>query len=62
MNAREYERKQSDWKNQAWKPGSILHVGMADSYTHEGLLNGVIVGHIIMIGHCRDHRRRTVTL
>jgi hypothetical protein len=58
MNASEYERKKPNWKSQAWKPGNMLHVGLADSYTREGLLNGVIVGRIVMFGHWRYHRRR----
>jgi hypothetical protein len=59
---RKYERKKSNWKDQAWKPGNMLHAGLADSYIHEGLRNGVIVGHIVMFGHYRDHRRRATTV
>ncbi len=62
MNASNYERKKPNWKDQAWKPGNMLHVGLTDSHTHEGLLNGVVVGRIVMFGHCRDHRRRATAV
>ncbi len=53
MNASNYERKKTEWKDQAWKLGNILHVGLTDSHVHEGLLNGVVVGQIIMFWHQR---------
>lgn len=60
MNASSYERKKPNWKDQAWKPGNILHVGWTDSHIHEGLLSGVVVGHIVMFWHRQDdHRRAT---
>jgi hypothetical protein len=62
MNASKYERDKPHWKNQAWKPGNILHIGLGDSYTHEGLLNGVMVGRIVMFGHNRDHPRRATAV
>jgi hypothetical protein len=54
MNAGKYERKTQKWADQEWKAGDMLHVGLTDSHTHEGLLNGVVVGQIIMFGHRRE--------
>ena len=54
MIASKYERKKPNWKGQAWKPGNMLHVGLTDSHTHEGLLNGVVVGQVIMFWHQRQ--------
>jgi len=54
MNADEYERKKRDWKDQTWRVGNMLHVGLTDSHVHEGLLNGVVVGHIVVFWHHRQ--------
>lgn len=53
MNTSNYERKKTERKDQAWKLGNMLHVGLTDSHVHEGLLNGVVVGQIIMFWHQR---------
>lgn len=53
MNAGKYEREKPEWKDQAWKPGTMLRVGLTDSHVHEGLLNGVVVGHIVIFWHQR---------
>jgi hypothetical protein len=62
MNASKYERKKPNWKDQAWKPGNMLHVGLTDSHIHEGLLNGVVVGHIVMFWHRQDLHRRAAAV
>ena len=54
MNPSQYERKSPDWKDQTWRVGDMLHVGLTDSHVHEGLLNGVVVGHIVMFWHQRQ--------
>lgn len=51
MNASRYERKNREWKDQTWRLGKMLHVGLTDSHVHEGLLNGVVVGHVVMFWH-----------
>jgi len=55
MNAGKCERKEPKWADQTWKPGDMLHVGLTDSHTHEGLLNGVVVGRIVIFWHRREH-------
>ncbi len=47
------EHKKTEWKDQTWKLGNMLRVGVTDSHVHEGLLNGVVVGQIIMFWHTR---------
>ena len=56
MNAGKYEREKPEWQDQTWKPGNMLHVGLTDSHVHEGLLNGVVVGHIVVFWHQRQKR------
>lgn len=58
MNAQEYERKNRDWKDQEWRVGNMVHVGATNSHVHEGLRNGVVVGHIVMFWH---HRRNSLS-
>jgi len=48
------ERKPPDWKEQTWRVGDMLHVGLTDSHVHEGLRNGVVVGHIVVFWHQRQ--------
>ena len=54
MNASKYEHKKPQWKDQTWRLGKMLHVGLTDSHVHEGLLNGALVGHIVMFWHQRQ--------
>ncbi len=54
MNPSKYERKKPEWKDQTWRLGKMLHVGLTDSHVHEGLFNGVVAGHIIMFWHQRQ--------
>ena len=54
MNPVKYERKKSQWKDQTWRLGRMLHVGLTDSHIHEGLVNGVVVGHVVMFWHQRQ--------
>lgn len=51
MNAGRYERTKPEWKQQTWRLGKMLHVGLTDSHVHEGLLNGVVVGQVVMFWH-----------
>jgi hypothetical protein len=53
MNPSKYERKKPEWKNQTWGLGKTLHVGVTDSHVHEGLLNGAVVGRVIIFWHQR---------
>ena len=55
MSASVYEHKKTPWKDQTWRVGHMLHVGVTDSHVHEGLLNGVVVGHIVMFWHHRHN-------
>ncbi len=48
-----FEHKKIEWKDQTWKLGNMLSVGLTDSHVHEGLLNGVVVGQVIMFWHPR---------
>ena len=55
MNTRKYEREKPEWKDQTWKTGKMLHVGLTGSHVYEGLLNGVVVGRIVMFRHqCQE--------
>ena len=53
MSASTHEHEKTHWKDQTWRVGNMLHVGLTDSHVHEGLLNGVVVGHIVMFWHQR---------
>jgi hypothetical protein len=55
MTASAYEHTKTHWKEQTWRVGHMLHVGLTDSHVHEGLLNGVVVGHIVMFWHQRQN-------
>ncbi|MDP2241352.1 MAG: hypothetical protein Q8K18_14480 [Burkholderiales bacterium] len=48
-----FEHEKIEWKDQTWKLGNMLSVGLTDSHVHEGLLNGVVVGQVIMFWHPR---------
>jgi hypothetical protein len=39
MNPSKYERKKPEWKDQSWRLGKMLHVGLTGSHVHEGLLH-----------------------
>ena len=55
MNTSKYEHEKPEWKDQTWKRGKMLHVGLTDSHVYEGLLNGVVVGRIVMFRHqCQE--------
>jgi hypothetical protein len=62
MTESKYERKAPKWAEQDWKTGNMLHVGLTDSHTREGLLNGVVVGQIITFGHRREPAAAAPTL
>jgi hypothetical protein len=53
MDFCKYERKKPEWKQQTWQLGKMLHIGLTDSHVHEGLSNGVVVGHVVMFWHHR---------
>ncbi|MDH5534735.1 MAG: hypothetical protein OEZ08_04060 [Betaproteobacteria bacterium] len=48
------EPKKLEWKKQTWALGKMLRVGLTDSHVHEGLLDGVVVGQVIMFWHQRQ--------
>jgi hypothetical protein len=54
MNMTTHETKKLEWKKQTWELGKMLRVGLTDSHVHEGLLNGVVVGQVIMFWHQRQ--------
>lgn len=53
MSTNNFEHNKSEWKDQTWKLGNMLRVGLTDSHVHEGLINGVVVGQIVMFWHPR---------